>query len=198
MTKIRNEVPSAVRTTWIENFYAEKNNIFAAFQTTKIVLSKTIYQALTFDFNCHIRIYFGLTGTGLPKIIAVPSYRLDESDTETGEKAWDNIYRANCIYDLYENSIATITDAKTWITNWNARNTNELFLSSFIIPRSNLIDIFENQSQDYALFDFGVKKEIKLMTQACSSSGTANQNPVVGDNALPCPPNCPKINFGDL
>ncbi len=198
MTKIRNEVPSAVRATWLANFDAEKNNIFAAFQSTKIVLSRTIYQALMFDFSCHIRIYFGVTDNGLPKIIAVPSYQLDESDIETGEKAWDNIYRADCIYDLYENRVATIQEAKNWTANWNTRSANELFVSSFLIPRSNMIDIFENQNRDYALFDFGIKKEIKIMTQACSLSGTKDQNPVVGDNGLPCPPNCPIINFGDL
>ncbi|PLX07676.1 MAG: hypothetical protein C0596_09580 [Marinilabiliales bacterium] len=198
MTKIRNEVASATRTTWISNFNAESNNIYDDFNTNEIVLTKTIYEKLMLDYSCHIRIYFGLNASGGTVAIALPAYKLDELDSESMDRQWDNIYRDGYIYDLYKESTMTIAEAQSYITNWNANSSDELFLKGFIIPRSNLIDIFENQDQDYCLIDFGLKKEIKLMTQACTSGGTPLANPVVGDKAVPCPPVCSYIEFLDL
>lgn len=198
MTKIRNEVASATRTAWQANFNAESNNIYDSFQTNKIVLSKIIYDKLKFDFNCHIRIYFGLTAGGAPTVIALPAYKLDELDSESMDRQWDNIYKEDCIYELYGNKLISIADAKTQITIWNTKSSDELFLNGFIIPRSNLIDIFENQKMDYALLDFGIRKEIKLMTTPSNSSGTPISGLPTGDNCLPCPPYCAKIGFFDL
>lgn len=198
MTKIRNEVAAATRTQWQANFNAEKNNIYDSFQNKKIVLSKATYEKLKFDFSCHIRIYFGLDAGGGANVIALPAYKLDELDSESMDRQWDNIYKEGYIFELYADKEITIAQAKTLITNWNRKSSDELFINGFIIPRSNLIDIFENQNKDFALLDFGLKKEIKLMTQACSSTGTPETNPVVGDSILPCPPHCPKIGFLDL
>lgn len=198
MTKIRNAVTAATRTTWISNFNAETGNIYDDFNTDKVVLTKIVYDKLNFDFNCHIRIYFGIDSKGDPAVIALPAYKLDELDSESMDRQWDNIYKEGYIVELYSNTALTIAEAKTLITAWNANSSDELFLNGFIIPRPNLIDIFENQDKDYALFDFGLKKEIKLMTQACNSTGTPETNPVVGDNGRNIPPFKSYVEFTDL
>jgi hypothetical protein len=195
MAKIRNEVLSSVRTIWQSNFSAERINIFAPFHAHPIVLTRAIYERLTFNFHCHIRIYFGIDSKGDPKVIAVPAYKLDELDTENMENTWDDIVKADCIYELYAGTVVTLENARAWITNWRTNSTNELFVSAFLFPRPNFIDIFENQGKDYALLDFGLKKEIKVMTQASDSNGVPLSSPVFGDNAMPCPPYCHKTSL---
>lgn len=192
MTMIRNEVPLVERTLWRANFVAESGNIFEAFQRTPIVLTKAIYQALTFNYSCHIRIYFGLDSNDNPKVIAVPAYKLNEIDTPNMESSWDDILKANCIYELYAGTVVTLANAQSWLANWAKNEDDELFVKAFIFPRPNFIDIFDNQGKDYALLDFGIKKEVKVMTQACVQNGTPLANPVFGDSASPCPPRCGK------
>lgn len=189
----RNELTAAQRSNLRANFADENGNIFEAFQRNPIVLTKAIYQSLSFNSMCHIRIYFGEDDSLNPKVIAVPAYKLNEIDTPDMENLWDDIYDKDKIYELYSGTVVSITSAKRWIANWAKKSSNELWIKAVIFPRPNFIEIFINQDRDYALLDFGIKKEVTVMSQACAANGAPDQVPIVNDFARPCPPFCNKL-----
>jgi len=191
MSNYRNEVTSSERSIWKNNFAAESGNIFDKFQNTPIVLSKSIYEQICIKYNAHLSIYFGLDNSGNPQVIALPTYKIDELDSNNLSRAWDDITGSDSLFELYSNKSIDINTAKTYLQNWLNNNSNhEFFIRSFIFPRTNFIQIFENQNEDYALLDFGLKKQIKVMTQSCDVNGNPASSPIVADYSWPCPPTC--------
>ena len=142
---------------------------------------------------CHIRINFGEDDSSNPKVIAVPAYKLNEIDTPSMETTWDDIYEKSRIYELYAGAVVSLNDAKKWTSNWAKKSSNEMWIKAVIFPRPNFIEIFINQDRDYALLDFGMKKEITVMSQACAANGAPDQEPIVNDFSRPCPPICNKL-----
>jgi hypothetical protein len=197
MTTLRNEVTPQVRTQWQDNFDNEKNNIFDAFHNSPIILTKAMYEKLCLKFNSNIRIYFGKDNAGSPKLIASAALKLNEMDSDNLDNAWDDIAGADTVYELYAGTAAGINQANDWIANWTNDHQNDpLYVKSFLLPRTSFISIFEYQKASFALIaliDFGLKKEITVMTQLCNASGQPGQDPIVNNRSMPCPPFCAKF-----
>lgn len=194
MAHSRNEITPQLRTIWQNNFNDERDNIFAPFQNTPIVLTRQMYEDLCLRFNSNIRIYFGKDNAGSPKLIAVAALRINELDSENLELAWDDVAGPDSLFELYSGNSITISNANSWISNWTNDHANdELFVKSFLLPRTNFINIFETRRASYALIDFGLKKEITVMTQVCDVNGLPDSNPIVNNRSFPCPPFCNKF-----
>jgi hypothetical protein len=192
MSTIANEVSAATRAVWQKYFADEDGNIFEVFQDNPIIMSKTVFQTLTANPDHHIRIYFGLSSTNQPKAIAVSSYRTATPDVDLMDFIWTDVTTDGRIFELYTNSSISLKDAQTFIAKWAEKEDDEFYVKAFLVSRSNFNDIFVTQGKDYALLDFGIRKELKIITQACAANGTPMQNPVFGDNAVQCPPYCGK------
>jgi hypothetical protein len=96
------------------------------------------------------------------------------------------------LFELYSNSSISLKDAQTFIAKWAEKEDDEFYVKAFLISRSNFNDIFVTQGKDYALLDFGIRKKVKIITQACAANGTPMQSPVYGEHARNCPPYCGK------
>ncbi len=192
MTTIANEVIASTRALWQSYFAAEIGNIFEIFQKNPIILPKSIYNILTANPDHHIRVYFGLDSKNLPKAIAVSSFRTSTPNTALMDYEWNDITTTGKIFELYSGAAIDLKDAQTYIAKWAMNENNEFYSKAFIISRSNFEDIFNIQQKDYALLDFGIKKEIKIMTQASTVNGTPMTSPVFGNSARNCPPYCGK------
>jgi hypothetical protein len=192
MSTIANEISAAKRALWQTYFANENGNIFEIFQRNPIIMSKFVYQRLTSNPDHHIRVYFGLSSTNQPKAIAVSSYHTATPDVDLMGYVWNDITSDGNIFELYSNSSISLKDAQTFIAKWAENEDDEFYIKAFLISRSNFHDIFVTLAQDYALLDFGIRKELKIITQACASNGIPLQNPVFGDNARDCPPWCGK------
>lgn len=192
MSTIANEVSAATRAVWQKYFADEDGNIFEVFQKNPIIMSKTVYQRLTANPDHHIRIYFGLDSTNHPKAIAVSSYPTATPDVDLMGYVWNDITSDGNIFELYSNKSISLKDAQTFIAKWAENEDDEFYVKAFLISRSNFRDIFDTQGKDYALLDFGIRKELKIFTQACEANGIPMQNPVYGDVGVQCPPYCGK------
>jgi len=195
MSTIANEVSSATRALWKRYFIAETGNIFEVFQNNPIIMPKAIYQVLTDNPEHHIRVYFGLDSSNKPKAIAVSSYRTSTPNTDLMDFEWNDITTEGKIFELYSAKSIPLKDAQVFIAKWTINENDEFYSKAFLISRSNFRDIFDVQGKDFALLDFGIKKEMKIMTQACTSTGTPMTNPVFGDDARNCPPWCGKLSL---
>lgn len=192
MSTIANEISAATYALWQSYFAGENGNIFEVFQRDPIIMPKAIYQRLTSNPDHHIRIYFGLDSSNKPKAIAVSSYPTATPDVDLMGHVWTDVTSEGSIFELYSKSSVSLKDAQTFIAKWAENEDDEFYVKAFLISRSNFNDIFVTQEKDYALLNFGIRKELKIITQACAANGTPMQSPVYGDDGVQCPPYCGK------
>jgi hypothetical protein len=180
-----NEINPAVLADWMENFANESENIFQIFQTNSIPFSKEIYLTLSNNNHNNIRLYFGLTDEGIPKIIAVAAYFLNSGDNNIN--GYTDLIVEGKIFELYSNSVINFETAKSYIDNWKQNLNSNLFKFGFLLPRPCLVKLYEEDNLDQIHIYFGIiDREIKLIMQKFNPLSTD----VAFDSALPCPSNC--------
>lgn len=251
----RNEITYQHRSLLMQNLDGEGPSPYSLFQIYPMIMTREVYNELSKNLNCHIRVYFALdvygsynptkalsSGVGselntkkadfaarlsadsrlstiveqmtskiaekrgislstkavsagaptiYPRMIAVPAYKLDEIDSSSHNKVWDPIFRDTKIFELIDGAPHTAEVAKMWIENW-AYAAGELdnFTASFTFPRPNFVEIFENEDSNYALLELGMRKDMAIMSRACTSTGVPLSDAYIGDHACPCPPFC--------
>ena len=173
-----NEIDAKTLAEWLENFNDESPNIFEVFQENEIILTKDIYETLCTDEDYYLRFYMGLTENDTPKIIAVAA--------APDNGVYTDVLEEGQIYEVYTQSSISLETAQGFIDNWKDNSGDDLFKYAFLIPRTNLVKLFETDGLDEIKIYFGLDDEIKAIQQKPS---LGSGDPALDRNA-PCPPFC--------
>jgi hypothetical protein len=183
MTCINSIDPITVN-RWKANFEDEQSNLYTLFAANPILITRTIYEALCTDSSLHIRLYFGLTNDQIPRMIAVAATKLEEADAQ--ETGYMDLLIPGNIYELYSGQPLSYQTAKTYTTNWEAYQANELWIKGFLIPRPNLIQLFLEAEEDTVEITLGIQKALSPM---CSKEDPQTGD-VYYDRSFKCPTYC--------
>jgi len=185
-----NEVNAATVAEWLANFGNCPNNIYNPFQDNEISFTKREYNALSGNNTNHINIYFGLDESLNQKMIAVGAYTLDQFDGEETDGFVD-ILNPEGIYELYSNTVITLSQARAYINKWESENKgSNLFKVSFLLPRPNFIKLFVEDQADVVRIFFGMDNANALKVMQTNPS--AGSGAIVLNRSFPCPAMCPK------
>ncbi len=183
-----NEISSNEKLWYDSNFSAYTNNIFEAFKEQEFELTETIYTNLCNNNDYHIRIYMGLDDEDNPKLIAMAAD--EQSAHQHDEIVYNDIFAAGNIYELGANTGIDINDAEDFIANWMNSNTGkELYKRAFLLLRTNLDFLFDDENVNSIKLDFGIEKTVKVMLADASYSAG---DPILNRNK-PCPDICSDI-----
>ncbi len=166
------------------------NNIYKPFQDNQINFTKSTYNALG-GSNNHINIYFGLDNNLNQKIIAVGAYVLDQFDGEE-TNGFVDILNPDGIYELYSNSVISLSDARNYINKWENENINSSYFKvSFLLPRPNFIKLFVEDQANVVRIFFGMDNSNAL--KVMQTNPNAGSGAIVINRSYPCPAMCTKV-----
>lgn len=190
----RDELDNATLNFWTNNFANEprENNIYQKFQDLQIRMNPEAFSELSNNETTHIRIYMGLDPNNNAKLLAVPAYSLDATESLTISYA--DLFPGNKVYDLGSAEWIDVDKAKDCTQRWYDNNkTNELYKTAFLFPRADFIQLFERDQCEFVKLDFGLEKQVKPMVSGINPHNqNTGEETGVYDFACPCPPVCDK------
>ncbi len=182
-----NQVDPSTVNEWVENFNGYPNNIFEPFQSNEILLTRTIYEAVSKESNYNLNFYFGLDTQGNPRAIVVGSYLLNSVDSDLKNSYADVLGNNGFIFELYSGLTIDIATARDYAERWiETKQTSPVFKKSALLPRQNFIKLFtENDAAEVKIFfGFTQENELKIMELNPGDSD------FVLNRSSPCPAFC--------